>query len=166
LAIVAAFGFAEWLNRLRTRVSNRVVQTASFAVAVAIAAIVLWENGDGDTPLVPMAVPPVYRQVAADPSIQVICDFPVSDKLQLGNWYMYWQTVHGRTSVNGYLAHRSRNARVLLDQVASWNQIRREQVRILRDAGVDAIIVHDPRRESQLIKLSEIEEETLAPDGN
>ena len=102
-----------------------------------------------------MTVPPVYSQVESDPSLKVICDFPVSDKLQLGNWYMYWQTVHGRTSVNGYLAHRSRDARELLDQVAAWSDIGPNEEMILRDAGVDAVVYHSPTGADRLIRLSE-----------
>lgn len=153
LAVTASFGLDAWSSRMQDWFGHSMSQAAGVLATVCVAGILLWENGQGSIPLVPMTVPPVYSEVASDPSIKVICDFPVLDKLQLGNWCMYWQTVHGRKSVNGYLAHRSRDARELLDQVAGWSDVGPSEEAILRDAGVDAVVYHSPTGANRLIRL-------------
>lgn len=163
LAVTASFGLDTWLTRIQEWFGRSLRLAAGVLTVVGVAGLLLWENGQGSIPLVSMAVSPVYDQVMADPSIKVICDFPVADKYQLGNWYMYWQTVHGRTTVNGYLAHRSRGARELLDQVAAWNRIGPSEARILREAGVDAVVYHSPSGEDRLIRPSD--GKTDAPNG-
>jgi len=153
LAIVSAFAFDVWLARIRDWFGRPVHHLAGVLTVVCVSGLLLWENGQGSIPLVSMTVPPVYVEVAQDPSIKMICDYPVADKLQLGNWYMYWQTIHGRSTVNGYLAHRSQAARTLLDQVASWTQVGPKEMSVLLDAGVDAIVYHTPTDESRIIYL-------------
>ena len=99
-----------------------------------------------------------YDESAGDPSIDVVCDIPMYDKLQVSNWYTYWQTFHGRKTANGYLAHHSEDATPLLERIKRWGEIGIREIIELRAMGIDAIVYHQPGHPTQLIRLDEVED--------
>ena len=154
LAVMAAQGVSAWLQSAREW-SGRIWSRAIPVITVlAVTLLLVWEYNAGGIGLTSMTVPDVYGEIAADPSIKVICDLPVSDKLQIGNWYMYWQTIHGRKAVNGYLTRPSKSAHTLTDRIKEWRDYGPERMQELRDAGIDAVVYHDPKQESRLIRLN------------
>lgn len=153
LAVLAAFGLKAVFDRLRRSKNPLVSRWLPATVSAVLMLAIFADYHDGAIVLEPMYVPPVYEQVAADTTIHVICDLPIKEKLQICNWYMYWQTIHGRKAANGYLAHHSKTATVLLDQIKSWDELGPPQKAELAAAGIDAVVLHHPDRESELIRL-------------
>jgi hypothetical protein len=152
-AVIAGQGLASWLGDVGTRIGRRWYRIVIASVGTGMVAIILLEYTGGRITLTPMSVPSVYREVADDPSIRVLCEMPIADKLQIGNWYMYWQSFHGRSVVNGYLTRPSQPARRLLSRIREWQNVGSEEIQTLYDAGVDAIIYHHPHEEARLIRL-------------
>lgn len=153
MAVIVALGVREWL---RVTFAGRRTALAKLAPPALIAVVAIGINLEyADTPinLAPMDIPPVYAEVASDTSIHVICELPMIDKLQINNWYMYWQTAHGKPTVNGFLTRHSPGARTLVDQLQAMDSVGSEGVMLLRNARVDAIVWHEPGRDSRLARL-------------
>jgi hypothetical protein len=153
LSVLASYGIAavaDQVGRVRKPAFRQILRGAG--TTLVIAAIYL-SYVRGPILLSPMYVPPVYQEVAADPAIKTICNLPIAEKLQICNWYMYWQTTHGRKEVNGYLTHHSITATPLLDSIKTWEEFGPEQKARLIAAGVDAVVLHHPQQESELIRL-------------
>ena len=153
LSVLASCGIAavaDQVGRVRKRAFRQILRGAG--TTLVIAAIYL-SYVRGPILLSPMHIPPVYQEVAADPEIKAILNLPIAEKQQICNWYMYWQTTHGRKEVNGYLTHHSVTATPLLDSIKTWQEFGPEQKARLIAAGVDAVVLHHPQQESELIRL-------------
>ncbi|MBI5868634.1 MAG: hypothetical protein HZB43_10160 [candidate division Zixibacteria bacterium] len=153
LAVLIGIGFAAVLSYTQRRIGRllRMVIISAGEVLLAVAIYVLYIRGPIE--LSRMDVPAVYEQIKADSTIKVICDLPISEKLQICNWYLYWQTEHCRKAVNGYLAHHSQTATGLIDTIKTWQGFGPAEKALLIADGVDAVVLHDPEKESQLIRL-------------
>ncbi|MEW5701844.1 MAG: hypothetical protein AB1792_06405 [Candidatus Zixiibacteriota bacterium] len=153
LVVFCACGFAIWraqhpgLDRALRRVPVAIIATLVLIVGLFLeytrTSIRLWE----------MTVPPIYQQVASDPSIRAIYDGPIAASSQICNRYMYWQTFHGKKSANGYITHRSRKAWTLFDRMSQWRQFGDAERAELRTAGIDAMVWHEESGETRLIRL-------------
>jgi hypothetical protein len=153
LAVIAGHGIAVWLQALSRRLGIVWMRVGTGVVGAGITVLLLFEYTGGRIPLTEMTVPPVYQQVADDPAINVICNMPIADQLQIGNWYMYWQTFSGGKVVNGYLTRPSPGARRLLQQMEEWQDLGRDELQILHDNGVDAVVYHHPFEGARLLRL-------------
>jgi hypothetical protein len=165
MAVIAAFGLSVWLSQVRDRLGRTWQRVVPVVIGTVVALLLLWEYDGGDIGLTAMTVPPVYSEVAGDPSIRTVCELPISDKLQIGNWYMYWQTFHGRKTANGYLSRPSKSARPLVDRIRGWQTLGPGEIQELIDAEIDAVVYHDPYQESQLIRLRETDASERSPNG-
>jgi len=153
MAAVVALGVREWLRVTFTGKRSVLAKLVPLALIAVVTVGIYLEHADTPINLAPMDTPTVYTEVASDSSIHVICDLPMIDKLQINNWYMYWQTVHGKPTVNGFLTRHSSEARTLVDQLQAMDSVGSEGVLLLREAGVDAVVWHEPGRDSRLARL-------------
>jgi hypothetical protein len=154
LAIMAAYAIAGWGKMLGDIPATAWRYLAAAVIYGGSVLAIGLEFASQPIPLMPMQVPPVYDEVSGDQEINVICDLPIREKLQISNWYMYWQTFHERKSVNGYLTHRSAASTALIDQIKEWDSIDEEQLQELRVVGVDAVVQHQPGQPARLIRLA------------
>jgi len=164
LAIVATFAIDGWTSAMRNAVGTHWRRWITAAATVVATVAIGLEFASSPIALMPMDVPPVYAEVVADDNIRVICDLPIRQKLQISNWYMYWQTYHGRRAVNGYFTHHSRGADALIARIKTWEGLSEANAAELRAAGVDAAVIHQPDQPGQLIRLYQMNTTSPAPE--
>lgn len=155
IAALVAIGVAAVVAQLKLHIGTKACRVIiSVGELLFVGAIYLLYMR-GPIILSPMDVPAVYHEIKADTTLKVICNLPVSEKLQICNWYLFWQTTHERKEVNGYLAHHSRTATALVDSIKIWQQFGSAEKAQLLANGVDAVIIHDPLKASKMIRLRE-----------
>lgn len=124
------------ISRLRNRATVLVVVTA------LVVGVLFVDYGAWRRDLLPGYIPKFYEQLRDDAEIRAIYEGPIASS-QLNNYYMYWQTLHGKDVANGYITHHSRAAHTLLDSIWSWNDLGPMERQSLTQAGIDAIVYHN-----------------------
>jgi hypothetical protein len=107
-------------------------------------------------PVEPVAVPEAYRRLAAAPGALAVLQWPEES---YAHWmhYLFWQTVHRKPMVLGYVSRRPPGAdRFLARLGAAPPEARRA---LLEAAGVGWLVIHPPEpwgfeREPALIPLA------------
>ncbi|HUE86072.1 MAG TPA: hypothetical protein VMO26_08340 [Vicinamibacterales bacterium] len=148
LSVVAGFGAAALLNRVRAAAVAAAGMAVAFLIEVAFVPMPLnltWGDGAvAPPPRVEQAAdaPPVYHQLATMPAATVVAEFPFGDPA----WelrYVYYATVHWKRLVNGYsgaFPHGYKVRVALLQRIAEHPD---EAWRALREAGTTHVVVHE-----------------------
>jgi hypothetical protein len=92
----------------------------------------------------PVDPPPVYRWLAREPPHTVTIEFPVPQPEWVpyhDAWYMYFSTMHWQPLVNGYSGHYPPSYMEFLKRLKPFPS--EETLDVLRERGVQAIIVHE-----------------------
>ncbi len=163
LAPLAAWGTQDVLAQLARRVGHRMRQGATpdrrnalkrvaISGGVVIGAIILFEYLGVPYPtLDPLPTSPFQRQMAQDAGDYAVLDIPLdrSDTKR----YLYYQTQHGKSTVQGRVARVPSEAYALFEQIPLLRAWRRSslaprpldvgsQLRALADRNVRYIILH------------------------
>ncbi|MDY6878413.1 MAG: hypothetical protein SWK90_19720 [Chloroflexota bacterium] len=101
LAILAGFGVTTIKTRLQKSVSLAIVH-CSLLIVPLVSALVLFEFLAYPFPTTRAHTPPFYAQLAQEPGSYAIVEAPLDR--QTDKFYMYWQTVHGKSLVNGHVS--------------------------------------------------------------
>jgi hypothetical protein len=148
LSVVAGFGAAALLNRVRAAAIAAAGMAVAFLIEVAFVPMPLnltWGDGAvAPPPRVERAAdaPAVYHQLATMPAATVVAEFPFGDPA----WelrYVYYATVHWKRLVNGYsgaFPHGYKVRVALLQRIAEHPD---EAWRALREAGTTHVVVHE-----------------------
>jgi hypothetical protein len=143
LALVGGASTTSLLRRLSGRLAALVV--------IAVGMLVLLEYWSWPFPTRLPDVPGFYHQLAAEPGDFGIADVPITN--DLSKCYMYYQTVHGKSTVTGHVSRPPGDA---YDFIRSNGLLRTmwqgegidtlsdsgDQMAALADAGVRYLIVH------------------------
>jgi hypothetical protein len=156
LALVGSASIASLLRRLSSRRAT--------LGAIAVSVLVLFEYWSWPFPTRLPDVPGFYHQLAAEPGDFAIVDLPITN--DLSKRYMYYQTVHGKSTVTGHVSRPPADA---YDFIASNGLLRAmwqgegidtlgdsgDQMAAVADAGVRYLIVHKSQlSEGELTALS------------
>jgi len=113
LAVLAAYTINAIFNRLaQTRRSPFTIRSSPFTIAVAVilAALILFEHMTIPLPLSDARVPDVYAQIAADPAEVAVMHLPLGWRNSFGTFgaertrLQYYQTTHGKPMLGGNIS--------------------------------------------------------------
>jgi hypothetical protein len=146
LAILVAYGAADLRSRLRGQWSP-VVFTTGVALFILVEYAVVFPFPMGDA-----TVPDFYRQMIGDSGDYAVLDLPILGR-PASNYAMYYQTVHQRRIVGGYIHRYPPGTRELTDFISSLAQpspdgdivshpSAQERQAWLAQAGIGKVIVH------------------------
>lgn len=145
LVVFAAQNMAPcWIWARARMKSLRAHRILASAITLILIGVVWMEYSTGSILLWPTPVPIVYHELASDSSISAIVEFPVRFPSYIHNRYMYWQTIHGHKTANGYLTHPSPGASALLDEIKVWDTLGREEAAELKRNGISTILFRAP----------------------
>jgi len=109
LAVLAGFG-AYWLLKKAAGAKDRVAGWVAISCTLLLAALVLFEHWSVPLPLTDARIPPVYRQVAADPGDFAILQLPMGWRNSFGvqgaenTQTQYYQTYHEKRLLSGNIS--------------------------------------------------------------
>ena len=143
LAMVVGVAVRDLLRRLPVRQAS--------LVAVVLSALVLLEYWAWPFPTTQPGVPDFYHQLAVEPGDFAIVDLPITR--DLSKLYMYYQTVHGRPTITGYVSRPPEGAYDFIEANgllrAMWHDRQPDptgdpaaELAALADIGVRYVVVH------------------------
>lgn len=115
LAMLAAFGLADWFRKLAAWPAR------AAAVALALALVLFAEYWTGPFKLSPLEESPVYKQLAEQPGEFALINLPMG--YSPSKYYLYLQTLHQRPIVEGMTSRMPPNAFGYMDSnllLAMW----------------------------------------------
>jgi hypothetical protein len=110
LAVLAGWGAAYWMEHLSHRQRTRpTLLTAGLAI------VILLEYLSIPMPRTELRVSPFYYHLASEDDSIAIVEFPLGRRRD--KEYMYYQTIHGKRTVNGQVSRTPQDAYRFLDEV-------------------------------------------------
>ena len=104
LAVLAGLGLHWLVSRVRSGAARHVLVPG--AVALCLAEVLAVGPAPYPIPMTTLEVPPIYRELAADPQSYAIMELPHEDDLNFLQPYLYYQTVHGKPMIDGAVHSR------------------------------------------------------------
>ena len=140
LGILAGFGVAELLPRGTAAIRRQVIGVG------LVSALVLFEFVAWPFPSTPAYTPPFYTQLANEEGDFAIVEAPLDR--QTDKFYMYWQTIHGKSLVNGHVSRPPESAFAYIEGNAITRAFaRRDELRGRPDlaTALDSLAAADVR---------------------
>ena len=116
VAMMASWGTADLLSRIRRRWSNGRGDSYAFLATLLLCGIILLENPIPPLPTTDPGVPQWYQDLATNEEGFAILELPFHSR-GFDKLYMYYQTVHGKPILVGHVSRLPQEAFTFLDTI-------------------------------------------------